>query len=96
VDRRIDPQSGMLATPYCPQTRDEIYVSGTEPTALCPLHSTGGEPSPTWQMPEPMQPESAPNFPNEDNQQNRTDQRKQKDREKGIRRLLRAIFGDGH
>ena len=41
-----------------------------------------------------MQPESAPNFPNDNNQQNRTDQRKE--REKGIRRLLRAIFGDGH
>ena len=32
--------------------------------------------------------------PADTRQQNRTDQRKDKD--KGIRRLLRAIFGDGH
>ncbi|HJT16117.1 MAG TPA: PBP1A family penicillin-binding protein, partial [Thermoanaerobaculia bacterium] len=42
VDRVIDPQSGMLATPYCPDTKREIFVAGTEPVSLCPLHSTGG------------------------------------------------------
>src|SRR3954464_4233426 len=36
IDRQIDPQSGMLATPYCPQTKDEIFVAGTEPTSVCP------------------------------------------------------------
>jgi len=94
VDRTIDPESGMLATPYCPQTRNEIYVAGTEPLSLCPLHSTGGEPSPLWQMPNSIQTEGTPDNPN-DNQRNRTDQQK-KDRDRGIRRLLRAIFGDGH
>ena len=48
VDRQIDPQSGMLATPYCPQTKDEIFVAGTEPTSVCPLHAGSGEPSPFW------------------------------------------------
>jgi len=94
VDRTIDPESGMLATPYCPQTRNEIYVAGTEPLSLCPLHSTGGEPSPLWQMPNSIQTEGTPDNPN-DNRRNRTDQQK-KDRDRGIRRLLRAIFGDGH
>src|SRR5205807_9275447 len=75
VDRTIDPESGMLATPFCPQTRNEIYVAGTEPASLCPLHCSGGDPRPLWQVPEPLQPESAPGNPN-DTQQNRTDQQK--------------------
>jgi hypothetical protein len=94
IDRTIDPESGMLATPFCPLTRSEIYVAGTEPTSLCPIHSSGGEPSPMWQMPESIQTDGAPASPS-DNQRNRPDQQK-KDRDRGIRRLLRAIFGDGH
>ncbi|HUJ14025.1 MAG TPA: PBP1A family penicillin-binding protein [Thermoanaerobaculia bacterium] len=90
VDRTIDPQSGMLATPYCPQTRQEIFVAGTEPVSLCPLHSAGGEPGTLFQLPSPMEPESAP-VPGQP-QRNQRDQ----NRERGIRRLLRAIFGDGH
>ncbi|MGA7614291.1 MAG: PBP1A family penicillin-binding protein [Thermoanaerobaculia bacterium] len=39
VERQIDPESGMLATPYCPETRSEVYVAGTEPTRSCDLHS---------------------------------------------------------
>ena len=36
---RIDPISGELATPECPQTLEEAFYDGTEPTALCPLHA---------------------------------------------------------
>src|SRR5215212_6488505 len=39
VEREIDPLSGMLATPYCPDTRGEIFVAGTEPQSVCPLHA---------------------------------------------------------
>ena len=88
VDRRIDPESGALATPWCPQTKSEIYVAGTEPATLCPLHSTGG-PAPTLQLPPPMEPETAPTFPVQPDQQ-------KKEKERGIKKLLRAIFGDGH
>jgi len=37
----VDPASGDLATPNCPQTVDEVFIAGTQPTQFCPLH--GGE-----------------------------------------------------
>ncbi len=92
VERTIDPESGMLATSYCPQVRHEIFVAGTEPASLCPLHAGGGEPSPLWQAPERMQTEGPPTTG--EPTQKQSDQRR--NREHGIRRLLRAIFGDGH
>ncbi|MGA3095644.1 MAG: PBP1A family penicillin-binding protein [Bryobacteraceae bacterium] len=38
VSIKIDPQSGMPATPNCPTTRTEVYIAGTEPVGACPLH----------------------------------------------------------
>lgn len=95
TEREIDPQSGMLATPYCPTMRSEIYVAGTEPRSVCPLHAGSGDPSPY--MPEPA-------VVGEDGQVQRVDpadalrraeeQRKRaKEKENGVRRLLRRIFG---
>jgi penicillin-binding protein 1B len=96
VDRQIDPQSGMLATPYCPQTKNEVFVAGTEPTSVCPLHAGSGEPSPFWRdNAEPAETESPqgtllnPAQPRPTPQQ----QQKQKEKEHGIRKLLHAIFG---
>jgi penicillin-binding protein 1B len=34
----IDRDTGFLATPYCPRTITESFVTGTEPIELCPLH----------------------------------------------------------
>jgi len=34
----VDRQSGKLATPDCPDTFNESFASGTEPTEYCPLH----------------------------------------------------------
>lgn len=34
----IDPNSLQLATPACPMTRKEVYITGTEPTEFCELH----------------------------------------------------------
>jgi penicillin-binding protein 1B len=34
----IDPESGLLATPVCPQPRNEVFIAGTEPTEYCTLH----------------------------------------------------------
>src|SRR6185436_9010008 len=45
LERQVDPESGFLGTPYCPRTRGEVFVAGTEPTSVCPLHGGGGEPS---------------------------------------------------
>jgi penicillin-binding protein 1B len=34
----IDPLSGMPATAACPKVRSEVYIAGTQPVGLCPLH----------------------------------------------------------
>jgi len=41
VSIAIDPESGMPATPFCPRTRQEVYIAGTEPVGTCPLHGGG-------------------------------------------------------
>jgi 1A family penicillin-binding protein len=38
VTVRLDPSSGLLASPGCPHATEETFVSGTEPTTYCPLH----------------------------------------------------------
>jgi penicillin-binding protein 1B len=38
----IDRDTGKLATPNCPRTFTESFITGTEPVEFCPLHS--GEP----------------------------------------------------
>ncbi len=99
VERQIDPQSGMLATPYCPQSRTEIFVQGTEPTAVCPLHAGSGEPSPFWREGSLPQTEASPAEGAPEQQPAVTPQqqqrREQQRRERGIRSLLRRIFGGG-
>jgi membrane carboxypeptidase/penicillin-binding protein len=35
----IDRDTGKLATPNCPRTFTESFITGTEPVDLCPLHS---------------------------------------------------------
>lgn len=41
VSIEIDPESGMPATPFCPKTRQEVYIAGTQPVGTCPLHGGG-------------------------------------------------------
>jgi penicillin-binding protein 1B len=92
TEREIDPLSGMLATPYCPSTRSETYVAGTEPESVCSIHAGSGDPSPFWEtdvlQPEPDRPVEAPRRVEEE--------RRKREKEKGIRGLLRRIFGDGN
>jgi penicillin-binding protein 1A len=47
VKKKICLDSGLLATAYCPRTRDEIFKKETAPTKSCNLHtgSGGGLPS---------------------------------------------------
>ena len=89
TSREIDPESGQLATPYCAVTRREIFVGGTEPSAVCALHAGSGEPSPFWRdYPEEEQPIQG------ESPESRTErERRAREREKGIRGLLRRIFG---
>jgi penicillin-binding protein 1B len=41
VSMDIDPQSGMAATPSCPTHRTEVYIAGTQPVGICPVHGGG-------------------------------------------------------
>ena len=34
----IDPETGFLAAPDCPERREEFYIAGTEPSEYCPKH----------------------------------------------------------
>jgi penicillin-binding protein 1B len=34
----ICPLSGMPAAPACPKVRSEVYIAGTQPVGICPLH----------------------------------------------------------
>jgi len=95
VERQIDPESGMLATPYCPQVKTEIFVAGTEPESVCPLHAGSGEPSPWWRGGDHPPPgvisENGPVPEGQPGQQPAAAQPAR--RERGIRRLLKIIFG---
>jgi penicillin-binding protein 1B len=37
----LDPESLELATPNCPTTKDEVFVTGSAPTQFCELHGGG-------------------------------------------------------
>ena len=60
VTETIDPQSGMLATPQCPSSRQEVYIAGTQPVTACPLHG-GARPGVTsvsgWETAPPVRPQ---------------------------------------
>ncbi|MHB0979771.1 MAG: PBP1A family penicillin-binding protein [Thermoleophilia bacterium] len=42
----IDPESGLLATEWCPQAVSTRFLAGTEPTEPCPLHQPEEVPVP--------------------------------------------------
>ena len=41
VTATIDPETGLLATPDCPTSREESFLEGTEPTKECDRHGGG-------------------------------------------------------
>lgn len=41
---RIDPYTGGMATPNCPETIEEAFLDGQEPTIPCPLHGDATPP----------------------------------------------------
>ena len=42
VPKEICADSGELAGSQCPNVRDEVFIEGTEPTAVCNLPEHGG------------------------------------------------------
>ena len=42
---KIDPLSGQLATPACPEPLEEAFYKGDEPTTPCPLHAPADVPA---------------------------------------------------
>jgi 1A family penicillin-binding protein len=46
ITATIDPTTGFLATPDCPQKRDEFFVSGSEPLQYCHTHGLPPAPEP--------------------------------------------------
>lgn len=100
TEREIDPQSGMLATPYCPRSRSEVYVAGTEPESVCPLHAGSGEPSPFWPVPDVFDDhrgddDTAVAPAPEDAQRRAEEERRKAQQKKKAPRWWRRIFGDG-
>ena len=63
VSIQIDPESGMPAAALCPKKINEVFISGTEPVGLCPLHG-GSTPDNTnvsgWETPQPGSPPRPP------------------------------------
>jgi penicillin-binding protein 1A len=47
VRREICTETGLLATSNCPETRTEVFISGTETLRFCDKHR-GGEPDIIW------------------------------------------------
>jgi hypothetical protein len=47
----ICADSGKLAGPHCPNTRNEYFIAGSEP-AKCDLHDAAAEPSPNYAAPD--------------------------------------------
>jgi penicillin-binding protein 1B len=94
TEREIDPLSGLLATPYCPNTRSESYVSGTEPESVCSIHAGSGDPSPFWPDEQEIADQGQPQPANPADAPRRAEERK-REKERGLKGLLRRIFGDG-
>jgi penicillin-binding protein 1B len=52
----IDPQTGLLASPYCPSTLSESFIAGTEPQEYCSWHDPGRYEAPLRVDPPPSRP----------------------------------------
>lgn len=57
VTADIDPTTGQLATPACPQHETEEFIAGTQPVDVCRLHGGGATQIAGW---DPAQPAALP------------------------------------
>lgn len=102
-DREIDPLSGMLATPFCPTTRNEVYVAGTEPRSACPIHAGSGEFSPYSSDPDgfdegdrALRDEGTMDPAALEAEQRRAEEQRRRARNQRNRPWWKRIFGDGN
>jgi 1A family penicillin-binding protein len=56
VSASIDPATGYLAAPGCPEKREEFFIPGTEPTEFCPKHGGQGLNPPASPPAQPLAP----------------------------------------
>ena len=52
--------SGMVATDHCPNTETQYFIEGTQPTAVCTLHTASAEPATATPTASPATPVPAP------------------------------------
>ena len=50
VTAQIDSETGELATPACPKTRNEVFLAGTQPVQICHLHGNGRTQVTSWEV----------------------------------------------
>ncbi|HUO83583.1 MAG TPA: PBP1A family penicillin-binding protein [Thermoanaerobaculia bacterium] len=85
VDREIDPISGLLTTPYCPDQQVEVFVAGTEPSDLCPVHSGYDDPFFPW-----FRPDDSVDHPDD----HQRPDRRRREKPNRFERFLDDLFGD--
>jgi penicillin-binding protein 1B len=96
VERTIDTKTGLLATPLCPTTAPEVYVSGTEPSRSCDLHAVYSESPYPWLRGERggwRDRGDDGGLPPEERASAEDDAEKPEEREKKKKRGLRKVFG---
>ncbi len=45
VHASIDPTTGLRPTPFCPWSETDVFIDGTQPTALCMVHQDNAVPA---------------------------------------------------
>lgn len=65
VTVEVDPVTGELAAPGCPNTRGEVFIAGSQPQEICRLHGGHGATTQVagWESPEPAPAPAEPSAP---------------------------------
>jgi penicillin-binding protein 1B len=92
VERMIDPTTGGLATPYCPETRSEVFVAGTAPETFCLTHNPGFRLPLPSQMDEGGEPGLVPATPEQDRVAAGQQTHEREKRRHLLRRLLPWLY----
>jgi penicillin-binding protein 1B len=111
MEATVDLQSGQLATASCPQTQNEYFIEGSQPTQYCQLHggaqtAGGSSGSGSWLSRlfgkgEPAAPsaggnEANPSAAQKPGQSSAQDQEEQPEKKKGFLGRVFGIFGGGN